>query len=47
MPAIERFLVQAIEEKAPLDETLRAAGEIAGVPIPEEELAHAAVQVQA
>ena len=47
MPAIERFLVQTVEEKAPLAETLAMAGQIAGVVIPEEELAHAAVPVQA
>lgn len=47
IPAIDRFLVQAIEEKAPLADTLRMAGEIAGIAIPEEELAHAAVPVQA
>jgi flagellum-specific ATP synthase len=47
MPDIQSFLVQRIEEKAPLAETLRRAGEIAGIAIPEEELAHAAVPVQA
>ncbi len=47
MPAIERFLVQAVEEKAPLARTLAMAGEIAGITIPEDELAHAAVPVQA
>jgi flagellum-specific ATP synthase len=47
MPDILRFLVQKIEEKAPLAETLRLAGEIAGIEIPQEELAHAAVPVQA
>jgi flagellum-specific ATP synthase len=47
MPAIETFLVQAVEEKAPLDRTLAMAGEIAGITIPEDELAHAAVPVQA
>jgi len=47
MPDIQKFLVQRIEEKAPLAETLRRAGEIVGIAIPEEELAHAAVPVQA
>jgi len=47
-PAIEKFLIQKIEEKAPLSETFRMIGEIAGVEIPEEELAEdAAVPVQA
>jgi flagellum-specific ATP synthase len=47
-PAIEKFLIQRIEEKAPLSETLRMVGEIAGVEIPEEELAQdATVPVQA
>jgi len=35
---IEEFLIQRIEEKAPLAETLRAAGQIAGIEIPEEEM---------
>jgi flagellum-specific ATP synthase len=47
MPAIEEFLVQAIEEKAPLAETLSRMGAIAGIEIPEGELAHAALPVQA
>jgi flagellum-specific ATP synthase len=47
MPAIEKFLVQAIDEKASLARTLAMAGEIAGIAIPEEELAHAAVPIQA
>ena len=45
---IERFLIQRIEEKAPLAETLRMAGQIAGIEIPETELVErAAVPVQA
>jgi flagellum-specific ATP synthase len=36
--AIENFLIQRIEERAPLAETLRAAGQIAGIEIPEEEM---------
>jgi flagellum-specific ATP synthase len=47
MPAIEKFLVQAIDERAPLARTLAMAGEIAGIAIPEEELANAAVPIQA
>jgi flagellum-specific ATP synthase len=48
MPEIEGFLAQRIEEKAPLAETLRRAGEIAGIEIPQEEFAgNAAVPVQA
>jgi flagellum-specific ATP synthase len=47
MPAIEGFLTQKVAEKAPIGDTLRRAGEIAGVAIPEEELADAAVPVQA
>jgi flagellum-specific ATP synthase len=35
---IERFLIQRIEEKAPLEETLRLAGQIVGIEIPEEEM---------
>jgi flagellum-specific ATP synthase len=47
-PEIERFLIQRIEERAPLEETLRAMGQIAGVEIPEEELArNAPLPVQA
>jgi flagellum-specific ATP synthase len=41
--AIESFLIQRIEEKAPLEETLRRLGKIAGVEIPEDEI-RAAVQ---
>ena len=47
-PAIERFLIQKVEDKAPLAETLRRAAEIAGLEITEEERAQdAAVPVQA
>jgi len=35
---IERFLIQAVEEKSPLSETLKELGEITGVEIPEEEM---------
>ena len=41
-PLIEAFLVQGITDKAPLADTLRMAGEIAGVEIPEEEIPGAA-----
>jgi flagellum-specific ATP synthase len=49
MPAIEEFLKQRIEEKVSLSETLRRAGEIAGIEIPSQELgasANEAVSVQ-
>jgi flagellum-specific ATP synthase len=47
-PVIESFLIQKIEDRAPLSETLKMAGQIAGIEIPEEELArNAAVPVQA
>jgi flagellum-specific ATP synthase len=36
--AIEQVLVQAVEEKTPVAETLRILGAIAGIEIPEEEL---------
>ncbi|HTP59472.1 MAG TPA: flagellum-specific ATP synthase FliI, partial [Spirochaetia bacterium] len=36
--SIESFLIQRIEERAPLEATLRAMGQIVGVEIPEEEL---------
>jgi len=37
--AIEQFLMQAVEDRSPVSETLRAMGEIAGVKIPDEEMA--------
>ena len=46
-PDIEGFLVQAIGERAAMADTLRRAGSIAGVEVPEEELSDAAVPVQA
>ncbi|HVP19025.1 MAG TPA: FliI/YscN family ATPase, partial [Spirochaetia bacterium] len=42
MPRIDEFLRQRIEEKASLPQTLRQAGEIAGIEIPAEELGEAA-----
>jgi len=36
---IRDFLLQGVEEKSGMEETLRAAGRIAGIEIPEEELA--------
>ena len=36
---IDKFLLQAIDERSSIPETLRALGEIAGVEIPEEEMA--------
>jgi flagellum-specific ATP synthase len=47
MPEIEKFLKQRIQDRAPMGETLKRAGEIAGIEIPAEELADAAVPVQA
>jgi flagellum-specific ATP synthase len=50
MPAIDQFLRQRIEEKASLSETLKRAGEIAGIEIPGQEQgagANEAVPVQA
>jgi flagellum-specific ATP synthase len=35
---IENFLIQAIEEKAPIKESFRSAGEIVGLAIPEKEI---------
>jgi flagellum-specific ATP synthase len=35
--AIEEFLVQGVKEKSSIEETLTRMGEIAGIPIPEEE----------
>jgi flagellum-specific ATP synthase len=47
MPEINEFLIQAIEEKHPMAESYTRMGEIAGVPIPEEELESEAVSLQA
>jgi flagellum-specific ATP synthase len=38
-PGIEDFLIQGIEEKVSLEETLSRISEISGLPIPEEEMA--------
>ena len=35
---IENFLIQAVDEKSPIGETLARLGEIAGIEIPEEEM---------
>ena len=35
---IEQFLIQAVDEKSLVDDTLKAMGEIAGVEIPEDEM---------
>jgi F0F1-type ATP synthase beta subunit len=35
--AIEKFLIQDVKEKSSIEETLTRMGEIAGIPIPEEE----------
>ena len=45
-PDIEKFLIQRIEEKAPLAETLRAAGQIAGIEIPDEEIGAACARTK-
>jgi flagellum-specific ATP synthase len=47
MPEINEFLIQAIEEKHPMEESYLRMGEIAGVPIPEEELGSEAVSLRA
>jgi flagellum-specific ATP synthase len=47
MPQIDAFLMQKIQEKASLAETIARVGEIAGIEIPREELADAQVPVQA
>lgn len=47
IPEINDFLVQGILEKAEPNDAFRRMGEIAGIPIPEEELDHAAVSVPA
>jgi flagellum-specific ATP synthase len=36
--ALEEFLIQAVEEKSPIDKTLKALGKIAGVEIPASEM---------
>jgi len=36
--ALEKFLVQAVEEKSPIEETMKALGKIAGVEIPASEM---------
>ena len=46
MPEINEFLIQAIEEKHPMEESYTRMGEIAGVPIPEEELGSEALSLQ-
>jgi flagellum-specific ATP synthase len=47
MPEINEFLIQAIEEKYPMEESYTRMGDIVGVPIPEEELGSEAVSLQA
>jgi len=47
MPEINDFLVQAIDEKHPIEETYRRLGEIVGISIPEEELGSEALSLQA
>jgi flagellum-specific ATP synthase len=47
MPEMNRFLTQAVEERFPTRETFQRLGEIAGVPIPEEELGGEALSLPA
>jgi flagellum-specific ATP synthase len=47
MPEINEFLVQAIDEKHPIEQTYRRLGEIVGISIPEEELGSEALSLQA
>lgn len=47
MPEMSRFLVQGIHERFSMEETLKSLGEIAGVPIPEEELGGEALSLPA
>jgi flagellum-specific ATP synthase len=35
--AIEEFLVQEVEERSPLEDTLKGLGDITGEPIPQED----------
>jgi flagellum-specific ATP synthase len=43
--AIERFLVQAVEDRAPIGETLRALGDAIGLRIPDDEIVAAGGRV--
>jgi len=45
MPALNRFLTQAVEERFSLADTLKTLGELAGLEIPEEELGGEAVSL--
>ncbi len=45
MPAIRRFLIQAVEERFTLADTLKTLGELAGLEIPEEELGSEALSL--
>jgi flagellum-specific ATP synthase len=47
MPEINEFLIQAVDEKHPLQDSYLRLGEIGGVSIPEEELGSEAVSVPA
>jgi len=47
MPAINRFLTQAVEERFAPADTLRALGELVGMDVPEEELGGEAVSLPA
>jgi flagellum-specific ATP synthase len=45
MPALNRFLTQAVEERFSLSDTLKALGELSGLEIPEEELGSEALSL--
>ena len=47
MPEINDFLMQAVDEQHPLEDSYRRLGAIADIPIPEEELGSEAVSLQA
>jgi flagellum-specific ATP synthase len=45
MPALNRFLIQAVEERYSMTDTLKALGDLAGMQIPEEELGSEAISL--
>jgi flagellum-specific ATP synthase len=45
MPALNRFLRQAVEERFTMADTLKTLGELSGLEIPEEELGGEAVSL--
>ena len=44
---VQEFLIQAVEEKAPIADTLRRLSAIAGIPIPPQEAAAYAAEAGA